>query len=439
MTTPNHIAGGVAITGISLSFFDINIFSNPLFLGFCIFSSLLPDIDHTKSIIGKVFYPISKYLDMKFGHRTITHSLTALIPTFLFLVFLELNFLNPYFKLEGLNYSLIFLFGYLSHLILDMLTIAGIPLFYPFLRNPCVIPANPNLRFRSGNIKSEAIALLLFTFVIASSFDLFKNGFWTTYNRTFGTLKHVNREFISSSNFLKIDYKYTFNGDVKQGTGILLESTKTSSKIWTNNKIIIIDNKDKRFKNIEVLPSKTKYIYKIKDLDFFNLTLQELNDTLQKKLVSGTISASEDFYNQNNIRSKKINLDLVFSPKFSKITNDSINTDISEKIHLKRLKIAELNKHNSLLKIHKSELKKLKIKLKNTNDLYLKNSIETKILELQQKIKMFKPKSTIILRREIAFLKADLEQKSDLRFNGILKIFEVPPPARSSTRLHSAF
>jgi len=33
---------------------------------------LLPDIDHTKSIIGKPFYSISVYLDRKFGHQTIS-------------------------------------------------------------------------------------------------------------------------------------------------------------------------------------------------------------------------------------------------------------------------------------------------------------------------------------------------------------------------------
>jgi len=69
MTAPNHIVGGIAITGISLSFWDINIFSNSIYLTLCIFSSLLPDIDHTKSIIGKMFYPLAKYLDTKFGHK----------------------------------------------------------------------------------------------------------------------------------------------------------------------------------------------------------------------------------------------------------------------------------------------------------------------------------------------------------------------------------
>jgi inner membrane protein len=40
--------------------------------------------------------------------------------------------------------------------------LAGIPLFYPFIKNPCVLPANPEMRIRSGNIRQEGIILLCF-------------------------------------------------------------------------------------------------------------------------------------------------------------------------------------------------------------------------------------------------------------------------------------
>ena len=204
MTAPNHIIGGIAITGISLSFWNINIFSSPIYLGLSVFASLLPDIDHTKSIIGKLFWPLSKYLDKKYGHRTITHSLTFLIPVFMASLFLELNIINPYYNLEGSTYSYIMLFGIFSHFILDMLTVQGIPLFYPFNRNPCVVPANPSYRIKSGNLKSETIALMFFSVIVLSSYDLFKNGFWTSYNRSFGTLTHVEREFKNSPNFVNV-------------------------------------------------------------------------------------------------------------------------------------------------------------------------------------------------------------------------------------------
>ena len=83
MTAPNHITGGIVFTGLFCSFFSINIFENPLFISATIIGSLLPDIDHTKSWIGKSMYPIAKWLSRNYGHGTITHSIFFLIGIFL--------------------------------------------------------------------------------------------------------------------------------------------------------------------------------------------------------------------------------------------------------------------------------------------------------------------------------------------------------------------
>jgi membrane-bound metal-dependent hydrolase YbcI (DUF457 family) len=61
MTAPNHIIGGIVITGLFGSFLNLNILASPIFIASTIFGSLIPDIDYTKSMIGKVFRPISKY------------------------------------------------------------------------------------------------------------------------------------------------------------------------------------------------------------------------------------------------------------------------------------------------------------------------------------------------------------------------------------------
>jgi inner membrane protein len=74
MTAPNHITGGIVFTGLFCSFFSINIFANPIYFS-NYFRFLLPDIDHTKSWIGKSVYPIAKWLSRNYGHRTITHSI----------------------------------------------------------------------------------------------------------------------------------------------------------------------------------------------------------------------------------------------------------------------------------------------------------------------------------------------------------------------------
>ena len=176
MTTPNHLTGGIVFTGLFCSFFSVNIFANPIFVSFTLIGSILPDIDHTKSIIGKAFYPIAKYLSVNYGHRTITHSLLFLIGICLISVFIEKNFR------EDFSVSTILFFSVFSHLLFDMVTLQGIPLFYPFYKNPCVLPANPEMRIRSGNIRQEGVILFIFCFLTFFMQDLFANGFWSTIN-----------------------------------------------------------------------------------------------------------------------------------------------------------------------------------------------------------------------------------------------------------------
>ena len=46
-------------------------------LGLAVLGSQLPDIDTTTSTIGKIFFPISSFIEDRFPHRSITHSLLA--------------------------------------------------------------------------------------------------------------------------------------------------------------------------------------------------------------------------------------------------------------------------------------------------------------------------------------------------------------------------
>jgi inner membrane protein len=116
-----------AITHISFSLLTLGLVSSftklPLSLEIIItasLSSLLPDIDTTKSTIGKVLKPVSSFLDTKFGHRTITHSLLACV--FLAIISLPLLFLKT-------NYYQALQIGYFSHLLIDCINKTGIPFF----------------------------------------------------------------------------------------------------------------------------------------------------------------------------------------------------------------------------------------------------------------------------------------------------------------------
>ena len=51
--------------------------AEPLPLGLAILGSQLPDLDTTTSTIGKIFFPVSSWIEDRFPHRSITHSLLA--------------------------------------------------------------------------------------------------------------------------------------------------------------------------------------------------------------------------------------------------------------------------------------------------------------------------------------------------------------------------
>lgn len=432
MTSLNHIAGGIAITGISLSFWDINIFSNPAYLGTCVFASLLPDIDHTKSIIGKFVYPLARYIDRNFGHRTITHSLTFFIPVLILAIFTELNFINPYYDREGLSFSLIFGLALFSHYILDMATISGIPLFYPLMKNPCVFPANPNFRLRTGNVKSEALAMCFFVVIIFSSYDLFQNGFWTSYNRGFGTIMHVNREFKRQSNLLEITYNFDLNGKNRQGKAYLLNATDEDLELYENGNIWTLSQKDNRIRNIDLKPKPTTFKYGIRSFNFNFYTEDQINDTLADKIVSGEINSNFLFLLDEKLIKNEAKFNKLASPKIKTIKSDLKEFEKLQKIALLEAKLADLRTYNSK---QLQELQKLKNSLETTQKaliaelpIYERNKYENDQISITSKIASFRPdiKSTTEIQTEIELLKSDQNKEEIAYFSGTLSIYNIP-------------
>jgi inner membrane protein len=51
--------------------------AEPLPLGLAVLGSQLPDLDTSTSVIGQILFPISHWLEDRFPHRTVTHSLLA--------------------------------------------------------------------------------------------------------------------------------------------------------------------------------------------------------------------------------------------------------------------------------------------------------------------------------------------------------------------------
>ncbi|MBC8109865.1 MAG: metal-dependent hydrolase [Verrucomicrobia bacterium] len=425
MTGINHIAGGIAFTGIFASFSDINIFASPADLAVTVFFSLLPDIDHTKSILGKLFFPIARYLDTHFGHRTLTHSLVCWLAVSL-LAGLVFKFFNAPFGGWGAA-SL----AYLSHLIFDMCTKSGIPFFYPFSSARCVIPGNPAMRMPTGNLTIETLVFFVFNSLTLTCYPLMNQGFWMTYNNAFKTFSHLQNEYRRSQDGLEVTFQTKSNtpllpaplgeaGGVEKG---LVVATKENEAIVFLSSFGKGSFKEIREENTDIIafrhPSQKLLREKVAFADISEDSLRKL--TQQPIILLALHSNQPLHYTENGElkTGKTIRLAYAQSFYFSVETTDS--SDITNQIYQQEDLIRkEKEKYKEGLdslqavRHHLGQLEKIFPLLSD----YEKGKAVEKIKRLKDWQERFYLHSPEIegFERELSFLKSQLQPKPV--FNG---------------------
>lgn len=162
MNNKTHKIGGVCSGLIASTLLFSNNFgvegllSSALIVSGATIGSLAPDVDHPESKVGRKFIlkPISIFINKVFGHRTITHS--VVISIFMTIILLSSTLL--FTGISNFIYSNIiigFCVGWFSHLLLDLLTVKGIPVFYPFIKKKYNL-----LRFKT-NKDEEFVSILV--------------------------------------------------------------------------------------------------------------------------------------------------------------------------------------------------------------------------------------------------------------------------------------
>ncbi len=115
--------------------------------------AVLPDIDETRSWLGRRAKPLSFIIKFLFGHRGITHSGIV----FFLAVYGFLQMDQPFFA--GIC------FGIAAHITADLFSYGGVPLFYPFRKKRTSLPL-----YKTGSIIETmlflgALAYLLIIFI----------------------------------------------------------------------------------------------------------------------------------------------------------------------------------------------------------------------------------------------------------------------------------
>jgi membrane-bound metal-dependent hydrolase YbcI (DUF457 family) len=150
-----------------------------------VIGSLLPDIDTTQSGLGKFIKPVSRLIERRFGHRTITHSFLGAV---IFQVIASpLLWLNP-------RAFWMLLLGVLSHLVLDTWNIIGVPLLYPS-RIQFWFVINRAYRLPYGSpIEGTVLVSLFFAGVIL--FPISRQGFSPVFHQWLGTPSGVVSDYL---------------------------------------------------------------------------------------------------------------------------------------------------------------------------------------------------------------------------------------------------
>ncbi len=136
--------------------------ANPTALVIAAIASQLPDIDTSKSTVGRLLLPISHFIECRFPHRTVTHSFLATgvitLATYPIALFSE-----------PLYWQALIL-GFFGGWFADVFTKSGVAAFYPS-KARLVIPGNPRLRLSTGS-NAEWFVLLLLVAIAAITINL---------------------------------------------------------------------------------------------------------------------------------------------------------------------------------------------------------------------------------------------------------------------------
>jgi inner membrane protein len=145
----------IALSGTSLILGT----ANPLALGLAVIGSQLPDLDTTTSTIGKIFFPISSWIEDRFPHRSITHCLLATA------VIAIISISIGYFS-GDIKTAIALPLGHLLSCFSDTFTKQGVQLFYLYPAWAISV-SNPRRRLKTGGagelwVLGGVIALLCF-------------------------------------------------------------------------------------------------------------------------------------------------------------------------------------------------------------------------------------------------------------------------------------
>ncbi|MFA6548440.1 MAG: metal-dependent hydrolase, partial [Candidatus Margulisiibacteriota bacterium] len=301
MLAPTHSVFGIFLTLIILAVFGVQWGLHWTIILFAILGAIIPDIDHPRSIIGKIFSPISAPLERRYGHRTVTHSLIGwLISTAVF----SLIIIIPSFVIFNWSFDILalaprwiaaFSISYFSHLILDMFNKRGSQMFWPDPGRD-VIPRNPKFRPESGS-KIEVLIFFILLALMFLAFPISKYGLASSLRWLLATPGSAIEEFKTLKTHAYLEFKGIMGETREQVYGraeVLDVNNKRLVILFNGNVYTLSDELAADIFASHVRVQKTIIPIKTEKREFENETRESLLSQIPRgALVSGTVHLPE--------------------------------------------------------------------------------------------------------------------------------------------------
>ena len=196
--------------------------------------SLLPDIDHPESMIGRLCPSLSRWIMRRWGHRTVTHSLFAVLAVAIALLpLLPLSFLSPFSKGgAGGGFSLAMLYAALllafsSHIFIDLFNRAGVKLFAPVTQKEYISFRTPALRIPVRSWQEYALLFVILVLGFSAAGEAFSLGklvrstaklFYLHYDGALTDYEHASKNICTA----KIEYFDPVRSEARTANFIVL-------------------------------------------------------------------------------------------------------------------------------------------------------------------------------------------------------------------------
>ncbi len=233
MMAPTHMLASALATSLILGTADGAI------LVVSAVSGLLPDIDISTSVAGRVFIWVANWFEKKYPHRSCTHSLVA-TGVVAVVVYSIVHFL---FHGKYLDFAHAITIGYFFGWLIDCFTKSGVEMMWPATER-YVCPGNKVYRLRSGS-PVEYILLIILVIITILIFKLNANG---------GILSQFDR-FIGSQSGVEDIYNKSGSTHLVK---VNIDGIKSSDRSHVNDSFTIIQAENNDF----IVLSKDGKLYK---------------------------------------------------------------------------------------------------------------------------------------------------------------------------------